>query len=159
MNTSQIRPITDNNRNDYLVTAPCSCKNVNGTVGYFYDTDYTLQRNDTFANVSNQIYSGQAWKVGGEENYPAGLNATMHLLCGCVESDSQIVVTYTVQPHDTLSSIADLLASDVNGIQSLNTYLAANPSYLDVLIFISKMNRNIFNPCNSFKQIMTNGSS
>nr|XP_027099333.1 lysM domain receptor-like kinase 3 [Coffea arabica] len=132
VNTSQIRPITDNNRNDYLVTVPCSCKNVNGTDGYFYDTDYTLQRNDTFANVSNQIYSGQAWKVGGEENYTAGLNATMHLLCGCVESDSQIVVTYTVQPLDTLSSIADLLASDVDGIQSLNTYLAANPSYLDI---------------------------
>ena len=43
----------------------------------------------------------------------------MHLLCGCVESDSQIVVTYTVQPLDTLSSTADLLASDVIGMQSL----------------------------------------
>ncbi|KAL3501149.1 hypothetical protein ACH5RR_035598 [Cinchona calisaya] len=135
VNASEIKPITDANRNDYLVTVPCSCENVNGTEGYFYDTGYRLQPNDTFANVSNQIYSGQAWKVGGEEqNYKPGLNTTMHLLCGCVESDSQIVVTYTVQRFDTLSTIADLLASDVSGIQSLNTYLAANtnPSYIDV---------------------------
>lgn len=92
------------------------------------------------------IYSGQAWKVGGEEeHYTAGDNVTMHLLCGCVENDSQIVVTYTVQYSDTLSSIGDLLSAQVNGIEKLNTYLAPNPSYVDIgwLLYVPKELKNL----------------
>lgn len=146
VNQSQIKPIRYLNRQDYIVSVPCSCNDVNGTVGYFYDTIYNLKPNDTFSNVSTMIYSGQAWKVGGEEeHYTAGDNVTMHLLCGCVETDSQIVVTYTVQYSDTLSSIGDLLSAQVNGIEKLNTYLAPNPSYVDIgwLLYVPKELKNL----------------
>ncbi|CAK9173744.1 unnamed protein product [Ilex paraguariensis] len=133
VNNTQIQPISHANKADYLITVPCSCKNVNGTVGYFYDTVYTLKQNDTFVGVSNQTYSGQAWKVGGEErSYIAGEEVPIHLLCGCVEGDSQIVVTYTVQEHDTLSDIATLLSCQINNIESLSKILAGNPGYIDV---------------------------
>ncbi|KAF5940082.1 hypothetical protein HYC85_021249 [Camellia sinensis] len=108
-NTSQISPIVDVNKHThYVVTALCSCKQVNSTSGviegYFYSTVCTLQPNDMFVHVSDDCYSGQAWKHGGEEgSYQAGEEAQIDLLCGCLESESQIVMTYTVQLHDTLS--------------------------------------------------------
>ncbi|GAY36258.1 hypothetical protein CUMW_020980 [Citrus unshiu] len=132
-NPSQIKPIFRGNQKDYLITVPCSCKDVNGTRGYFYDTSYKVQPNDTFVNVSAMIYSGQAWKVGGEENYfIAGVAVPIHLLCGCVESGTQVVVTYTVQQQDTLSIIATLLSAEISGIESMNKMVAQNPGYIDV---------------------------
>ncbi|XP_027773759.1 lysM domain receptor-like kinase 3 [Solanum pennellii] len=132
VNASAIEPISYDDRQDYLINVPCTCKDVNGTVGYFYDTIYNLQSGDTFANVSNDIYSGQAWKVGGEDkSYKAGENVTMHLLCGCVEDEEKTVVTYTVQQHDTLSTIGDSLSSQVSDIESLNPYLI-RPQFVDV---------------------------
>ncbi|KAI9390495.1 hypothetical protein POPTR_008G187500v4 [Populus trichocarpa] len=56
----------------------------------------------------------------------------MHLLCGCTKSKSQIVVTYTVQQHDTLSDISTRLSSTVGGIQSMNINLIKNPSSINV---------------------------
>ncbi|KAK6787647.1 hypothetical protein RDI58_016172 [Solanum bulbocastanum] len=132
VNASAIEPISYDDRQDYLVNVPCTCTDVNGTVGYFYDTIYNLQSGDSFANVSNDIYSGQAWKVGGEDkSYQAGENVTMHLLCGCVEDEQKTVVTYTVQQHDTLSSIGDSLSSQVSDIENLNPYLK-RPQFVDL---------------------------
>ncbi|XP_075101224.1 lysM domain receptor-like kinase 3 isoform X1 [Nicotiana tabacum] len=132
VNASAIKPISYDDRQDYLVTVPCTCKNVNETVGYFYDTSYKLQLLDTFANVSNNIYSGQAWKVGGEEeSYKAEDVVTMHLLCGCVEDGQKTVVTYTVQQRDTLSSIGDSLSSQVSDIEKLNPSLTS-PQFVDI---------------------------
>lgn len=132
-NPSQIKQIFRGNQKDYLITVPCSCKDVNGTRGYFYDTSYKVQPNDTFVNVSAMIYSGQAWKVGGEENYfIAGVAVPIHLLCGCVETGTQVVVTYTVQQQDTLSNIATLLSAEISGIESMNKMVAQNPGYIDV---------------------------
>ncbi|XP_047269848.1 lysM domain receptor-like kinase 3 [Capsicum annuum] len=138
VNASAIKPIIHDDRQDYLVNIPCTCKDVNGTVGYFYDTSYKLQPDDTFANVSNDIFSGQVWKVGGEEkSYRAGDVVTMHLLCGCVEDEEKIVVTYTVQEHDTLSSIGDSLSSQVSDVENLNPHLTT-PQFVDVgwLIYV-----------------------
>ncbi|KAH0669104.1 hypothetical protein KY285_023262 [Solanum tuberosum] len=135
VNKSQIEPIGHlRGKQDYLVTVPCTCKNVNGTIGYFYDTLYTLQPGDTFPNVSLQIYSGEAWKVGGEEkSYVVGDEVTFHLVCGCGEKDdSKPIVTYTVQEFDSLSSIVDLLSSKVGDIEKLNPYLGQRPQLLDV---------------------------
>ncbi|KAL2547136.1 lysM domain receptor-like kinase 3 [Forsythia ovata] len=130
---SEIKQISYPNRQDNLVTVDCSCKNVGGTVGYFYDTVYRLKPNDTFYNVSNQLFSGQVWQVAAEDtNLTAGLDLKIHLLCGCVEKDSQVMVTYTVQAHDTVSSIANLLSAQVDEIENLNPYLAQNPSYIDI---------------------------
>ncbi|CAI9092984.1 OLC1v1028374C2 [Oldenlandia corymbosa var. corymbosa] len=131
VNTSEIQPITYGNGNNFLIHVPCSCQTVNHTVGYFYNTIYTVQSNDTFENVSDNIFSGQAWEVGGEEkSFVSGVNVTIYLPCGCQESDSVIVVTYSVQNSDTLSEIADSLSSDVDSILNLNKYLQPHPSYL-----------------------------
>ncbi|KAK9276192.1 hypothetical protein L1049_005723 [Liquidambar formosana] len=133
VNTSQIRSIVHRNKHDYLITVPCSCKDINGTSTYIYDTTYRVQPNDTFVNLSYQIYSGQALKVGGEENsFVAGNEVSIPLVCGCIEGSSQIVVTYTVQENDTLSNIASLLSSTVSGIESMNKNLTQNPDIIDV---------------------------
>ncbi|KAK4715918.1 hypothetical protein R3W88_014256 [Solanum pinnatisectum] len=120
VNKLQIEPISHwRGKQDYLVTVPCTCKNVNGTIGYFYDTLYTLQPGDTFPNVSRQIYIGD--------------EVTFHLVCGCGEKDdSKPIVTYTVQEFDSLSSIVDLLSSKVGDIEKLNPYLGQRPQFLDV---------------------------
>lgn len=89
--------------------------------------------NDTFVNVSSQIYSGQAWPVGGENtSYKTGEVVPVHLLCGCVESDSQVVVTYTVKEHDTVSDIANRLSSSIDGIESLSKSVSKNTGFIAV---------------------------
>ncbi|KAK2977464.1 hypothetical protein RJ640_016092 [Escallonia rubra] len=133
VNTSEIKSISHANKQDYLVTVPCSCQNVNGTTGYFYKTQYDVQPNDAFVNVSSQIYSGQAWRIGDEEKtYVRNSTVPVHLLCGCPERDSQIVVTYTVQQHDTISDIGILLSAQISEIEKLNKILTRNPAYIDV---------------------------
>ncbi|XVF29306.1 hypothetical protein REPUB_Repub15cG0109600 [Reevesia pubescens] len=131
INTSQINPIFHGNKQDYLISSlPCSCKDVNSSTAYFYDTSYVVQQNDTFINVSTQIYSGQAFDVG--ESLIVGNKVAMHLLCGCLESESQIIVTYTVQQNDTLSDIASLLSANVSDIVRMNRNLIPNPDIIDV---------------------------
>ncbi|GAA0140664.1 hypothetical protein LIER_01970 [Lithospermum erythrorhizon] len=133
VNTSEIKQINHANQQDYLINVPCSCENVNGTIGYFYDTVYKVQANDTFFNVSSEFYSGSAWKVGGEErSFSLGANVTMHLLCGCVETDTQIVVTYTVQEGDTISDIANLLSAKPDEILKLNPHLGSGAGFIVV---------------------------
>ncbi|CAI0390385.1 unnamed protein product [Linum tenue] len=129
---SQLKPIAHLDRQDLLVTVPCACQGVNGTVAYFYDTHYAVKTGDTFANVSAEVYSGQAWPTGDEaRRFIAGKSVTMNLLCGC--SAGEDVVTYTVQDGDTLFGVATMLASDVKGIQRLNGKLLGNSSdFIDV---------------------------
>ncbi|KAK6139206.1 hypothetical protein DH2020_027042 [Rehmannia glutinosa] len=131
VNASEINPVLYSNKQDYLVPVNCSCKNVGGAFGYFYDVVYKPKANDTFYDVSNQNFSGQLWDGGDSTNLTAGVDKIMHLLCGCVDNVAQVVVTYTVQAHDTLSTIATLLSAEVDGIENLNTYLAPNPSYIE----------------------------
>ncbi|WJZ80762.1 hypothetical protein VitviT2T_000653 [Vitis vinifera] len=126
---------------DYLVTVPCSCQKINDIAGYFYHTTYPVKKDDTFVNVSGQIYSGQAWSFGGEESkFIEGHEVDIYLPCGCVERKSQIVVTYTVQLHDTLSDIATLLSAKISGIESMNSILIQNSEYIDVgwVLFIPR---------------------
>ncbi|EEF34470.1 conserved hypothetical protein [Ricinus communis] len=110
---TEISPIPRGDSQDYIISVIAACKNINGTTAYFYDAPYTVQQNDTFVTVSEQIYSGQAWGVGDEET-----------------SDSQFVVTYTVQQNDTISDIANRLSSTVSGIQSMNSLLITDPNML-----------------------------
>ncbi|XP_061376712.1 lysM domain receptor-like kinase 3 [Gastrolobium bilobum] len=129
--SSHIKPIMYGTKQDYLITTvPCSCKNTNDLSGYFYDTTYKVRPNDTFFNISNLIYSGQAWPVNSVL-FPND-NLTIHIPCGCSESGSQIVVTYTVQQNDTPTSIANLLNATLDGILSLNKVLIKNAAYIDV---------------------------
>ncbi|XP_024929890.3 lysM domain receptor-like kinase 3 [Ziziphus jujuba] len=134
VNASEIKPIIHGTKQDYLVSVTCTCKNINGVQGYFYDTFYKVQSGDLYSHVVQQFYSGQAWDIEGEdEPFVAGNITIMHLLCGCVEKQSQRVVTYTAQEHDTLSQIAELLSASLSETQELNGgLLTQNPSFIDV---------------------------
>lgn len=130
VDSTQICPIIRGNNQDYLITVPCSCKNNRELSGYFYDTTYKVKRNDTFFDISEQIYSGQAWP--DQHTLQPDQKLRIHLVCGCTESNSEIVVTYTVQTNDTVSAIANLLSSELSEMQSLNEVLRRNPSFVDV---------------------------
>lgn len=145
VNSSQIRPLNRQTNQDYLVTVPCSCKNSSELSGYFYDTTYNVKEGDNFYNISEQIYSGQAWN--NQSSLFPKETILIHLLCGCIESNSQIVVTYTVQVNDTLSEIANLLYADVNDIVHLNQVLNSNPEFLQpgwVLFVPARNNGNSY---------------
>lgn len=139
---SNINPIRRGNEEDYLITVTCSCKDINGTKGYFYDAFYEVQKGDTLLGVSDRIYSGQTWT---NESFEVGNTVSMHLMCGCVERDSQIMVTYTVQRGDTLSDIATLLSAEVSAIESMNRNLSTNPGFIDVgwVLFVPKEKNGI----------------
>ncbi|KAK7307238.1 hypothetical protein VNO77_40120 [Canavalia gladiata] len=131
LNASQVKPIMRGTKQDYLITVPCSCKETIDLNGYFYDTTYKVNPNDSFVNINNLVYSGQAWPIDGE--LVPDENLTIHLPCGCSEkSDSQIVVTYTVQRNDTPTSIAVLLNATVDDMVSMNQVLAQNPTFIDI---------------------------
>ncbi|KAM1170844.1 hypothetical protein ACFX15_020720 [Malus domestica] len=133
VNPSEIRPIKHNKKQDYLISVPCSCKNISGTVGYFYDTTYKVKQFDTFYNVSTKIYSGQPLYIEEEiPQFKTDADFPIHLPCGCVQSQSQIVVTYTVQEHDTLSDIGTLLSAKIENIEKMNKNMTENPSYIVV---------------------------
>ncbi|KAG9140468.1 hypothetical protein Leryth_016191 [Lithospermum erythrorhizon] len=90
---------------------------------------YTVQPNDTVLNVSNEVYSGISF--GGEEkSYVPGANVKVHLMCGCVETEAQIVVTYSVQQGDTISDIANLLSAQPDEILRLNPHLGSGAGFI-----------------------------
>ncbi|KAK3001991.1 hypothetical protein RJ639_021574 [Escallonia herrerae] len=149
VNTSRVEPIYHGNKQDYLVAVPCTCKDVNGTQSYFYDTFYSVQPGDTFENISNVYYSGQTLMVNGEaELFVARNRAIIHLVCGCVEAESIEVVTYTVQAADTVSAISKLLSADVSGVENLNGRLKEDPNYIDVgwVLFVPMGKRGLQAP-------------
>ncbi|KAK2989730.1 hypothetical protein RJ640_030223, partial [Escallonia rubra] len=149
VNTSRIEPIYHGNKQDCLVSVPCTCKDVNGTQSYFYDTFYSVQPGDTFENISNVYYSGQTLMINGEaELFVAGNRAIIHLVCGCVEAESIEVVTYTVQAADTVSAISELLSADVSGVENLNGRLKEDPNYIDVgwVLFVPMGKRGLQAP-------------
>ncbi|QCD90666.1 chitin elicitor receptor kinase 1 [Vigna unguiculata] len=130
---SQIKPIMRGTKKDYLVTVPCSCNNTNDDDlgGYFYDTTYKVKPNDSSVEINNVVYSGQAWSINTEVDPNEDL--AIHLPCGCSKkSDSQIVVTYTVQRNDTPISIATLLNATLDDMVSMNEVLVQNPSFIDI---------------------------
>ncbi|KAM0979495.1 hypothetical protein ACFX13_015625 [Malus domestica] len=135
VNPSNIHPIVHDNQHpqDYLVSVPCTCKDIKGTQIYLYDTIYLVKEGDTVGNVVSEFYSGQAVKIGGEEQlFTVGNMTTFHLVCGCVEKKPQEVVTYTVQDHDTLSDIEKLLSAYESEIQNLNKNFTQSPNFIDV---------------------------
>lgn len=138
VSSSQINPIMYRTRQDYLITVPCSCKKTDELSGYFYDTTYTVRPNDIFSNISDLIYSGQAWPVTGTL-FPED-HLSIHIPCGCSENESQIVVTYTVQQNDTQTTIANLLNSTRAGILSMNIILDKNTGFIDLgwVLFVPK---------------------
>ncbi|XP_054792359.1 lysM domain receptor-like kinase 3 [Prosopis cineraria] len=153
VNSSQIQPITRGTNQDYLITVPCSCKTVTNLRGYFFNTTYTVEEDQTYMNLSTFYYSGQAWSP--TDNVTTGENLTIHLPCGCTDIDSQIVVTYTVQQNDTTAEIANMLSSTLTGIQNMNEVLANRPSFIDVgwVLYVPKELNGIPSPKGSGKKL------
>lgn len=147
VNVSQMKPITNGNKQHYLIKVPCSCNTILGNTGYFYDTIYKVKPGDSFEDVSAQIYSGQAFR-DGTQNFMPETDFSMHLLCGCVESDRQTVATYTVQLGDTISSIAALLSAKVENVVSMNRNLTENPAFIDIgwVLFVPMEKNGIEKP-------------
>ncbi|KAK9934610.1 hypothetical protein M0R45_021747 [Rubus argutus] len=146
---SEIKPINYSHREDYLINVPCSCKNISGTSGYFYDTIYKVKPSDTFYDVSNNIYSGQALFVKEDQGkFSPGADFPIHLPCGCVDSNSQLVATYTVQGKDTLTDIATLLSAKIENIESMNKNLIQNPSFIVLgwVLFVPMEKNGLKNP-------------
>ncbi|WVZ23932.1 hypothetical protein V8G54_002476 [Vigna mungo] len=141
--SSHITPIKHGTKQDYLITVPCSCKHTSDLSGYFYDTTYKVRPHETFVNISNLVFSGQAWPVNGTLHPDE--NLAINLPCGCSESDSQIVVTYTVQPDDTSTVIANLLNASLVDMMSMNKVLAPNFNFIDVgwVLFVPKGSKGL----------------
>lgn len=59
---NQTKTIIDGANQDYLVSITCNCDKVDDLVAYFYNTSYLVRPDDTFDNVNNSVYSGQAIK-------------------------------------------------------------------------------------------------
>ncbi|TYK15633.1 lysM domain receptor-like kinase 3 [Cucumis melo var. makuwa] len=131
VNPSQLLPLRHKGVEDYLITAPCSCETADGVSGtaYFHDTSFRVGIGDTLSSVSNRNYSGQVW-IFGDPLLDAGDVTGVKLLCGCIEDESKIVVTYTVQLHDTLSQIASSLWADADEIHSMNSKLIQDPELI-----------------------------
>jgi len=72
-------------------------------------------------------------------------NLAIHIPCGCSESDSQIVVTYTVQPNDTPTLIANLLNASLADMLSMNKILDPNFKFIDVgwVLFVPKGSKGL----------------
>ncbi|XP_004300916.1 PREDICTED: lysM domain receptor-like kinase 3-like [Fragaria vesca subsp. vesca] len=139
VNVSKVKPVArSQTQKDYLVSVPCSCKDIDGTQMYVYDTNHQVQPGDTFESVSGEFYSRQALKVEGNMS-------TIHLVCGCVKKKSQVVVTYTVQEHDTLSGIGYLLGAYQTEIEKYNINFTADPSFVDVgwVLYVPKEKNGI----------------
>ncbi|XP_077253554.1 lysM domain receptor-like kinase 3 [Tasmannia lanceolata] len=145
VNTAQVMPINKGSKQDYLISVPCDCEATNGTVGYFYDSIYRVKSGDTPISVTDQIYSGQVWEIGGSETFNPRDVIPIHLLCGCLGENSQVVVTYTVQQGDTLTDIAVLLSSSLDGILRLNGRLTQNPGVIDIglVLFVPAQKKGI----------------
>ena len=131
VNPWQIQPIQRGGVQDYLITVPCSCESADGVSGtaYFHDTSFRVGTGDFLSDVSNRNYSGQVW-IFGDPLLVAGEEFGVKLLCGCVEDESKIVVSYTVQSRDTLSQIASLLRADATEIHNLNAKLIEDPALI-----------------------------
>ncbi|CAN0929438.1 LysM domain receptor-like kinase 3 [Linum grandiflorum] len=137
---SYIQPVPRNRREDYLITVPCSCNQTVTTTAdaaYFYAVSYPVQTGDTFSDVSTEIYNGQVWDDGNEEQkFVAGRNVTLNLLCGCEgegAGNGDEIVTYTVENGDTLSDIGQRFRSSLASMVSLNQLLEKNNTgFIDV---------------------------
>ncbi|KAG6601525.1 LysM domain receptor-like kinase 3, partial [Cucurbita argyrosperma subsp. sororia] len=131
VNPWQIQPIRRGGVQDYLITVPCSCESADGVSGtaYFHDTSFRVGTGDFLSDVSNRNYSGQVW-IFGDPLLVDGEEFGVKLLCGCVEDESKIVVSYTVQSRDTLSQIASLLRADATEIHNLNAKLIEDPALI-----------------------------
>ncbi|ONK70016.1 uncharacterized protein A4U43_C05F29350 [Asparagus officinalis] len=115
---------------DFLVQVPCGCEDTGtGTIAYFHNTKYRVQRDDTPTEITTKVFNGLAWNVTSILQPEQVI--TINLLCGCYDGNDQAeVVSYTVQQGDTLSTISSLLSADWGKIVRMNGEILKNPEFL-----------------------------
>ncbi|KVH98924.1 Protein kinase, catalytic domain-containing protein [Cynara cardunculus var. scolymus] len=129
VNASRIMPMKHNSDIDYLVSVKCRCEQDDSGHGYYlYNSVYERKPGESVEYISDEYYSGQVWKFGGEDEE----ELTVRLVCGCIENEAQEVVTYTIQSKDTLIGISDLLSAKEAEVENLNKILTKDPNYMDV---------------------------
>nr|XP_043638603.1 lysM domain receptor-like kinase 3 [Erigeron canadensis] len=129
VNPSKITPIKHNTNIDYLVSVQCACKKDNSSDDYYmYDSAYKRKPGESVNYITDEYYSGQVWNVSGVDEE----ELTVHLVCGCVEDESQNVVTYAIQAEDTLIGVSELLNAKEREVENLNKVLTKDPNYIDV---------------------------
>ncbi|XP_024976041.1 lysM domain receptor-like kinase 3 [Cynara cardunculus var. scolymus] len=142
VNASRIMPMKHNSDIDYLVSVKCRCEQDDSGHGYYlYNSVYERKPGESVEYISDEYYSGQVWKFGGEDEE----ELTVRLVCGCIENEAQEVVTYTIQSKDTLIGISDLLSAKEAEVENLNKILTKDPNYMDVgwVLFVPREKNQI----------------
>uniref|UniRef100_A0A6N2LA82 Protein kinase domain-containing protein n=1 Tax=Salix viminalis TaxID=40686 RepID=A0A6N2LA82_SALVM len=119
---SRIISISSASRQDYLVTVPCSCKNINGNVGYFYDAIHNLRflmgklgglkmkhaLHDTLSDISSRLSSTaggiQSMNINLIKN-PSSINVDRVLFVpmGTFESEKPVIFSLEESEEATKS--------------------------------------------------------
>ncbi|XP_071694402.1 lysM domain receptor-like kinase 3 [Rutidosis leptorrhynchoides] len=129
VNTSKITPIKHNTNLDYLVSIACACEHDNTSDNgyYMFDSFYKRKPGESDKYISDEYYSGQIWNISGESE-----QVKVQIACGCLENEHQKVVTYTIQPADTLIGVSELLNARENEVENSNKVLTKDPNYIDI---------------------------
>lgn len=139
VNTSKIAPIKHNANLDYLISIHCACDSSSNGY-YMYDTVYKRKPGESVKYISDEYYSGQVWNASGESE-----ELKVKIVCGCLENEYQKVVTYTIQPADTLIGVSELLNAKEGEVENLNKVLTKDPNYIDIgwILFVPMENNKI----------------
>ncbi|PKA65282.1 LysM domain receptor-like kinase 3 [Apostasia shenzhenica] len=131
-NASLARPISrpSGGAGGYLLEVPCLCSAAGGgELALFHDATYLVKSGDTADDITANVFSGLAWKI--DAGLKAGETITVHMPCGCLDRQVE-VASYAVEKGDTLSTIAGMLAADLEETKRMNSELVANPNFLSV---------------------------
>lgn len=145
-NASLIQAFPRGSEEDYLVAVPCACERPEAAnlTALFHDAVYTVKEKDTADYITATVFSGLAWLV--PVNITIKQNIAVLLPCGCWtegrggagEKKKVVVVSYAVQADDTLTTISDLMDTDVDSITAINAEVSLNPNSLRLnqLLFV-----------------------
>lgn len=106
----------------------CSC--VSTHKQYLSNTTYTVRENGgSLGSMLEMAYGGLAWMPNNASRKPhLGAVVSLHLLCGCSSSLWNYMLSYVLQPSDTLSSLSSRFGVSMKDIEIVNDI--ADPNFL-----------------------------
>lgn len=108
----------------------CSC--VSTRKQYLSNTTYTVTENvGSLGSMLEMYYGGLAWMPNNaSRKLHLGAVVSLHLLCGCSSSLWNYMLSYVLQPSDTLSSLSSRFGVSMKDIETVNDI--ADPNVLSV---------------------------
>lgn len=116
-----------------LIPLTCSCNFINTTFGSisYSNITYTIKPNDTFFLVSTINFQNLTTYPSVQvvnpnlvaTNLSIGDNAVFPIFCKCpdkTKTNSSFMISYVVQPHDNVSSIASMFGTSEKSIVDVN---------------------------------------